>query len=79
MYKSSCPRSRPGIASAYFVAAAIVLSTGLLGGCGPADYGAIDLNASKAIAAEKGIGPQAKPSAVKKAQPLSAPSAPAPR
>lgn len=80
MHESSCPRSRPGIAPARFAIAATLLAAGCLGGCAPAEYGSFDMEKSKAVAAEKGIGPQGNaPPAKKASRPTGPPSAPVPK
>lgn len=64
---------KPGVASARLAAVAIALAGGSLGGCTPAEYGSIDIEKSKAIAAEKGIGPGANRPPSKKAGPAPGP------
>ena len=80
MNGSSSRTRGPGVASARLAAVAIAIATGFLGGCTPSEYGSIDIEKSKAIAAEKGIGPGAKrPSSKKAARAPGPPGAPAPR
>jgi hypothetical protein len=69
---------KPGVALACLAAVAITLATGSLGGCTPTEYGSIDIEKSKAIAAERGIGPGAsQPPSKKASRAPGAPTAPA--
>jgi hypothetical protein len=80
MDESPSRTSKPGVASPCLAAVAISIATGLLGGCTPAEYGSIDIEKSKAIAAEKGIGPGAKrPPSKTATKAPGPPGAPAPR
>ena len=80
MHASCSRRLKPSVASACLAAVAISIATGALGGCTPAEYGSIDIEKSKAIAAEKGIGPGASrlPSKERSRAP-GPPTAPAPK
>jgi hypothetical protein len=80
MDESYSRRLKPGVASACLAAVAISIATGSLGGCTPAEYGSINVEKSKAIAAEKGIGPGAdRLPSKKRSRAPGPPTAPAPK
>ena len=80
MFKLPSRTGKSGLASTRLAAVALSLGLGALGGCAPAEYGSIDIEKSKAIAAEKGIGPGAsRPAAKQRGQAPGPPTAPAPR
>ncbi|WP_422931512.1 hypothetical protein [Singulisphaera sp. PoT] len=77
MDESVCLRSKSRFAVACLVAASL-MTVGTLG-CSPDGFDSIDMDASKASAAQKGMGPEApKPASAKKpkGQPLAVPAPP---